>query len=476
MIKKIVWLILLVFSLSFIACNNSNPTNELPNNTSDIPDEEETNKEYKVTLNYQNGKKSDILVFEESKFPELNVPEKAHYVFVGWFENDILVESINENRDYNLIAKWDKEKYVIKFYVLDKVVSEETYEYGQSITSPEVQDFELDDSYYEFESWDKEFSLAISDLEIHANLIESKMCTVNLFYNEKLIKTEHYKEYSRVPDLDVSLLNDEKFTYTVHSIYLDKELTSKFTEHFIKTNLDLHLKLLIKPKRSGYTGLTISIIGDSISTFYSPNSEINSYYGGDNQFFYPRYSVTVKDVKKTWWYLTADKLGCKLGINNSWSGSTCFNNGSETNSGAMNYNRINTLGENGTPDIIIVFIGTNDIGNGYSDYENKYGYNTMLKRINEKYPNAYVFCLTLAYTGSTVYSYNEEGRVKYNEMIKEVVKKHNAFVIDWSSYVSTADGKSYLEDSLHYNATGMEKLSEALSYEIKQFFEKGIVK
>ena len=46
----------------------------------------------------------------------------------------------------------------------------------------------------------------------------------------------------------------------------------------------------------------ISILGDSLSTFYSEDASLTSVYHGDNEFYYPRYSQTIKTVDKTWWY------------------------------------------------------------------------------------------------------------------------------------------------------------------------------
>ena len=46
----------------------------------------------------------------------------------------------------------------------------------------------------------------------------------------------------------------------------------------------------------------ISILGDSLSTFYSEDAALTSYYHGDNEFYYPRYSQTIKTVEKTWWF------------------------------------------------------------------------------------------------------------------------------------------------------------------------------
>ena len=63
----------------------------------------------------------------------------------------------------------------------------------------------------------------------------------------------------------------------------------------------------------------ISILGDSLSTFYSTESLINSYYHGDNEFYYPRYSQTIKKVEQTWWHQVINNNNFELLVNNSYS-------------------------------------------------------------------------------------------------------------------------------------------------------------
>lgn len=481
--KLFVFIFLVSIMFIMISCvknvdketNNSNTNNE-PEQTDVTDNNEEETKEYVIKFSPDNGRAIKDVKFEENSFPELPVPEKKHFVFVGWFEGDIKVERITENKDYNLVAKWDKEVYTINFYNGDELIETKEYAYSDPVTYPVAEDYEDDDFYYEFVSWSENINVALEDKDITATYNKIKLCNISIKFNGKEIYSKKLKEYSKIKDIDISSMNDDNYIYSIDSLYQDEELNHRFTEHYIKEDLYLFAKVLTKPKRSTYENMTISFLGDSISTFYKEGSPMNSYYSGENTFYYPIYSATVKKVEDTWWALLMTKLNLKFGINNSWSGSACYNNGNEKNSGAMNYGRINTLGENGTPDIIITFIGTNDLGNGYSDYELKSSYNTMLKRIHEKYPNAYIFCITLAYTGNTVYSYNEEGRIKYNEIIRSTALKNNAFVIDWANTQDNETAKSYLGDALHYNKLGMEKLSEVVANRIKEFFETGIVR
>lgn len=117
----------------------------------------------------------------------------------------------------------------------------------------------------------------------------------------------------------------------------------------------------------------ISIMGDSISTFqgWIPTADGHNL---NHVYYYPKTGLT--DVTKTWWYSLIDELGAKLGVNESWSGSYVGNTSdSEIITGGNNYGtkacmagntRIENLGANGTPDLILVYGGTNDVWTGNS--------------------------------------------------------------------------------------------------------------
>ena len=110
-------------------------------------------------------------------------------------------------------------------------------------------------------------------------------------------------------------------------------------------------------------GKKLSILGDSIYTFYAAGSEVNSYYSGTNTFYYPIYSSTIKTVDLTWWYKLVKNTEMTFGINNSWSGSCAYGN---NDSAGMSDARINTINENGQTDIAIIYLGTNDAVNTFS--------------------------------------------------------------------------------------------------------------
>lgn len=102
---------------------------------------------------------------------------------------------------------------------------------------------------------------------------------------------------------------------------------------------------------SPYKGKTLSILGDSISTF-------EGYIVDGNRTFYPR--GTVQDVNDTWWMKLINALGMKLDTNNSYSGTTVSTYKDGPNAACLT--RCQNLGE--SPDVIIVFMGINDFNDG----------------------------------------------------------------------------------------------------------------
>ena len=66
------------------------------------------------------------VVFEHGNLPILPIPEKEGYNFLGWYENDVLVETLAENRDYNLVAKWEIKEYTVNINTNDGITENKT--------------------------------------------------------------------------------------------------------------------------------------------------------------------------------------------------------------------------------------------------------------------------------------------------------------------------------------------------------------
>lgn len=117
----------------------------------------------------------------------------------------------------------------------------------------------------------------------------------------------------------------------------------------------------VNPKR-------VSIIGDSISTFYGwmPNGYTSHYPNGNN--------CDVTTVEKTWWYrLIYDYMqNAVLDMNLSFSNSTVTQNSDPNNTSQYWYghdfcSRFIECSGMGRPDIIVIHGGTNDYGHNYGE-------------------------------------------------------------------------------------------------------------
>ncbi len=108
----------------------------------------------------------------------------------------------------------------------------------------------------------------------------------------------------------------------------------------------------------GQEKVSVSILGDSYSTFegyLTPDTMITWYQRG--KALYDRTDVV--KVSDTWWMQVIKRMGWKLDVNNSWSGSTVCNTGynKEDYTHESFVTRVSYLG---SPDVIFVFGGTND--------------------------------------------------------------------------------------------------------------------
>ena len=221
---------------------------------------------------------------------------------------------------------------------------------------------------------------------------------------------------------------------------------------------------------SAYKNKTLSILGDSISTFagYIPSGNAN-YYTGSN--------CGVTSVNDTWWKKLMDALGMTLNLNQSWSGSRVTTTNGETSAGCMT--RCQTLGTN--PDVIIVYMGINDFNNevGLGTYDGngtfptetttfREAYAILLNKLMTAYPLAEIWCATLppceknGGIGAPEKNGNSVLLDDFNKAIRNLAQVFNAKILenaqcglyyhnmstymgDWNSSASTA---------LHPNASG----------------------
>ncbi len=146
---------------------------------------------------------------------------------------------------------------------------------------------------------------------------------------------------------------------------------------------------------------SVAILGDSYSTFEGYNRPEDNI-----MWYFQKCDTTrtdVKSVDQTWWHKFVKENGYKLECNNSFSGATICNTGyrKEDYSDRSFVTRMKNLG---SPDMILIFGGTNDswakspVGEyKYENWTDKDLYSFrpamayMLKTMKEYYPNTEIY-------------------------------------------------------------------------------------
>lgn len=219
-----------------------------------------------------------------------------------------------------------------------------------------------------------------------------------------------------------------------------------------------------------YNGKTLSILGDSISTYagYIPSGNANFYTGSN---------CGVSSVNDTWWMKTMNALGMTLNLNNSWSGSRVTTTNGSDSAGCMT--RCLNLGTN--PDVIIVYMGINDFNNevnlgtydGYGGFPTttttfREAYAIMLDKILTAYPTSEVFVSTLppcernGTTGAPEKNENSVLLDDFNTAIRNLAQVFGAKILNLCQSGLTYENMStYMGDwnsttlaGLHPNASG----------------------
>ena len=205
----------------------------------------------------------------------------------------------------------------------------------------------------------------------------------------------------------------------------------------------------------------LSILGDSISTYKGVSDDASA---NSTLLYNPYYYKEPLPLEKTYWMLVITALELSLCVNNSWSGG----NLSGRDNPDSGVNRASNLSrDDGTePDIIIVFMGINDLGRRVSVDTFYEDYKKTLTTIKERYPNATVCCVNLQNRDIMIKKQTEE----FNERIAAAVNAtgKNFFVADLFHsrlnndcyYMNTLDG-------LHPDEDGMRMIAEVVIEAIK---------
>lgn len=251
----------------------------------------------------------------------------------------------------------------------------------------------------------------------------------------------------------------------VFPINVDGPVNANFVAFSGRSGQMLIVEQLRKSTKKVHYGESLSILGDSISTF--------SGYIGGNLSYYPK--SYLDNVDRTWWKQLLDATGMVLNKNNSWSGALM--SGDDYTAGRFRCEEL----DNGTePNHIIVYMGANDFKepmglgscgldsqtfntNNFSD-----AYYSALSKIKTKYPNAKLYLCTImqfnyaedGVSGFPIVNSNGVNLIEFNEAIKKLAEIFGCEVIDFASCGNTYFNRAnaFGDGRLHPNTTGAYNL------------------
>ena len=240
------------------------------------------------------------------------------------------------------------------------------------------------------------------------------------------------------------------------------------------------------PNAANYEGKVISILSASTSTFagYIP---VADGFNLAHQARYPQDNL-LTDVNETWWMQVIQQLDAKLGINDSWAGSQVLNT-QDVNSGDLgpdaamaSLTRIQNLGANGTPDVILFFGGGNDMGrsvplgsfdpaaaptevdltatkwDSFAD-----AYTAAIMRLQYFYPNSRIVVMT----SYPMPGYVTEAKLDMYGPVIQTICDH--YGVEYLSLRNCGVTFDMLPDNIHPNAEGMDHITNAvLTYLLAQ--------
>ena len=216
-----------------------------------------------------------------------------------------------------------------------------------------------------------------------------------------------------------------------------------------------------------FHGKTISVMGDSIST-------IKDKIPSGNALYYDNTTGKEMTFERNYWGDIITRFDAAEGIDEAWSGSTI---GSKAASMASK-DRINKLDDNGTPDVILYYGGSNpdssvgtfdpdadyaktvDWAQSYSDTASAYA--ASLQRMKATYPGAEIIAI--------IPYYEQNNIPKQAEVIEQIAKHYDITTIDLRE-LRNQEGISP-NNALHPNMDGHSQIA---AYICQQLYEQQAV-
>ncbi len=210
-----------------------------------------------------------------------------------------------------------------------------------------------------------------------------------------------------------------------------------------------------------FNGKRLSILGDSLSTYkgISNDASANTSIGYNHYFYCEPFPLS-----GTYFMRVLKEFNMVLCVNNSFSGG----NLSGQNDPTSGLNRAHQLADNcgNKPDLIIVFIGINDLGRRVDPDIFATDYFKTLKIIKENYPNALVCCVNLPDRDI----YLKDMAVIFNNAISDAVNSmgDNFFTVDlFNSRLNNDFYYNNTVDGLHLDEDGAKIVAQIIIDKLK---------
>lgn len=240
-----------------------------------------------------------------------------------------------------------------------------------------------------------------------------------------------------------------------------------------QTNLEIQ-DSKINYAKTKLSGKTVSIYGDSISSFegYSNNITMNKTIGSNVSYYKENYKEIDKkryfidNVDKTWWMKVINRLDLKLLVNNS-------DTGDKVSGTKERYKQLHSDTKNQKPDIIFIYIGTNDYLENVPVTKFESSYDKMLNYIKTNYSKSEIYVLNLVPNGMNK---STSLLVSYNIIIKQLTTKYsvNLININSSSGITSSTLSTYMSDvnKVHPSEEGMNAIANTVLQTISDKYLK----
>lgn len=208
----------------------------------------------------------------------------------------------------------------------------------------------------------------------------------------------------------------------------------------------------------------LSILGDSISTYQGVSNDATAHPTLiDNAVFYR----PVFKREETYWDIILRELGMKLCVNNSYSGGNL--SGKDSATSGISRARYLARADGTTPDLIIVFMGINDLGRRVPLATFAEDYRSTLLTLRDTYPEASVLCVNIPDRDILL----KKDAALFNEAIASAVTEAGDRFFLADLFTSRFNNDLYYFntlDGLHPDRDGMRILADIILEAVRENF------